>query len=211
MKNEKTGLFRAVPVADAAHNTGQVFYPRSTRRVPGNVPYLVDNLWEWLRPAHMPNRRFAAFASPTPELALASLSGPGVAFRVELLGDFYATKLAQLQNSPVNPHSQDAKFHRDCRALPRLLHDQLGHEFIAAGLKERQSIAALWTPCLAAGDVANLFISDARLLQIRRLLSESLGYWDDVELLGSPDFIPDPEGELLFEYPSGYRLLPLTA
>jgi hypothetical protein len=40
-----------------------------TRRPPSNVPYIVDNLWEWKRPEGYPNRRYSVFCSPSPEIA----------------------------------------------------------------------------------------------------------------------------------------------
>lgn len=54
-------LFRAIPasrLADAAIGIGR----QSTVRVHSNVPYVVDNLWESLRPKKMPYRRHAIYA-----------------------------------------------------------------------------------------------------------------------------------------------------
>ena len=45
---------------------------RNSVRLPVNVPYVVDNLWEHLRPGSMPSRRHSVYASPTPQQALAS-------------------------------------------------------------------------------------------------------------------------------------------
>ena len=66
-------LFRAIPSSQlVAAEKG--FRRQSTIRVPSNVPYVVDNLWESLRPKNMPSRRHAIYASPTPELALQNAS-----------------------------------------------------------------------------------------------------------------------------------------
>lgn len=66
-------MFRAVP-RDRWDPT-QRHVRQVTRRTPGNVPYLVDNLWEYLRSENFPSRRHAVYASPTPELALANATG----------------------------------------------------------------------------------------------------------------------------------------
>jgi hypothetical protein len=69
-------LYRAVPREN--FNPDVIGRAHATRRVPSNVPFVVDNLWEYLRPEHLPSRRHAIYASPTPELALqnASVAGP---------------------------------------------------------------------------------------------------------------------------------------
>lgn len=85
-------------------------------RIPSNVPYVVDNLWEWLRPEDMPSRRHAIYASPTPELALANASAalaPGeiyVACRVIVAPAHI--RVAQLA-------VRDAREHPDIRTVSR--------------------------------------------------------------------------------------------
>jgi hypothetical protein len=41
-------IYRAVSKTKEVKN--KLFVPHSTMRPPGNVPYIVDNLWEWARP-----------------------------------------------------------------------------------------------------------------------------------------------------------------
>jgi hypothetical protein len=79
----------------------------ATKRPPGNIPYLVDNLWEWKRPDGYPCRRSAAYASPQPYLAQDSGASGCTVFRVELMEGFL---LCQLQGY------KDSKFHPECKS-----------------------------------------------------------------------------------------------
>jgi hypothetical protein len=84
----------------------------TTSRAPGNVPYFVDNIWEWLRPEHMPSRRKAAFASPTPELAAMGANGSvDDAWQVELSENQKAVQITR------DPCPEDARFHGDVARL----------------------------------------------------------------------------------------------
>lgn len=70
--NEGRGIFRCVKgsIAEA-----MALHPyQRTMRPPGNVPYVVDNLWEWKRPERCADRRRSAFGSPRADLA--RKSGP---------------------------------------------------------------------------------------------------------------------------------------
>lgn len=96
--------------------TSLIVQPVTTSRAPGNVPYLIDNLWEWLRPADYASRRTAAFASPTTELAAAGASGSVQdAWGLELLDGQPAFQI----NGGKNP--ADARHHEDIRRLQRLV------------------------------------------------------------------------------------------
>lgn len=61
-------LFRAV--AQKHYEEGKIIQRNPGRRLPSNIPYLVDNLLEFARPQEKPSRRHSVYASPTPELAL---------------------------------------------------------------------------------------------------------------------------------------------
>src|SRR5699024_1257198 len=100
---------------------GAVIFARTTSRPPGNVPYVVDNLWEWKRPARLPCRRQAVFASPSADLARASGADGARVYEVDLVGEFAAAQTMGLD---------DSKFHPECRALPLLLQKQLGQTWI---------------------------------------------------------------------------------
>ena len=100
-------IYRAQALTDSLQ-AGGLQRPRTTLRLPSNVPYVVDNLWEFLRPDHMPSRRYSIYASPTPELARQNCSGSDqgqglCVYRLVIQGE---ALLAQL---PV----KDAREHAD--------------------------------------------------------------------------------------------------
>lgn len=108
-------LFRAVPesrLSDAP------YLRQATTRIPGNIPYVVDNLWEWLRPEQMPSLRHAVYASPTAELALNNASAHRhaderyIACRVVV--DPEVIRVAHLQ-------VRDAREHSDIRMVSKWL------------------------------------------------------------------------------------------
>jgi hypothetical protein len=84
--------------------------PKKTMRPPGNVPYVVDNLWEWKRPKGYPNRRCSVFANPDPETAGKSGAAGGTVFRVEFEGEF---NLCQLKDM-ASPNRLKPGFARAC-------------------------------------------------------------------------------------------------
>ena len=89
--SQPTDIYRATKNADPS----KISTPYPTRRQPGNVPYLVDNLWAWTRPEGYPDRRQSAYASPTPEQAKASaLEKDPTAYRVAFQGDYTLAQLA---------------------------------------------------------------------------------------------------------------------
>jgi len=61
-------IFRSVLLMNGVA-PDKLLCPDEIPRPPVSVPNLVDNLWEWARPEHFPSRRFAIFASPSPESA----------------------------------------------------------------------------------------------------------------------------------------------
>ncbi|MBM9536745.1 hypothetical protein [Desulfobulbus alkaliphilus] len=100
---KKLQLYRSVVLRDEQKDL--LFSSKETMRPPGNVPYIVDNLWEWQRPLTFPCRRFSAYASPTPELALQSGPKNGKVFRLEFLD---LPKIAHLKGYA------DSKYHPEC-------------------------------------------------------------------------------------------------
>jgi len=154
-----------------------------TMRPPGNVPYLVDNLWEWLRPNTMPCRRFAAYASPRSEDALKAIKNKpdGKAFPVEFLGEY---KLAQVNGI------DDSKEHPECTSLKKdilnLLKDvaKSGDKaWIDWDLEEKLQLGQLWMPCLRKKEINFLFENVPHLRDIRDALKAKIKYWNDVTLL----------------------------
>ncbi|MFQ5443368.1 MAG: hypothetical protein ACE5EK_02005 [Nitrospinales bacterium] len=195
-------LYRSI---DSEKKSDALYEYKSTMRPPGNVPYVVDNLWEWKRPEEYPNRRFSVFASPSQELANKSTSTEGYkAFRVELNGDF---KLAQLKENYC-----DSKYHPETKILKRnliaLVSEISGERWIDLDLKKKQEIGQLWIPCLRKKEISYLFDSIPLLKKIREQLYNKINYWNDVKTLSTDnDFPMNETGELFFEPFDGYRLL----
>jgi hypothetical protein len=106
-------LFRAIPSSRLA-DADKGFRGHSTIRIPSNAPYVVDNLWEFLRPKSMPSRRHAIYASPTPEFALqnasAALSDGDEYVACRVVVDPQKIRIAQLQVT-------DARYHSDIRLI----------------------------------------------------------------------------------------------
>jgi len=188
-------IFRALPTYKAI--TNDVLTPRSTARPPGNVPYVVDNLWEWARPSHMPCRRFAVYASSSPTLALTSGAADSRAFRVELPGRFKAAQL--LSNT-------DSKYHPECRGLRRWLIKQLGQSWIEESALARHALAPLWMPCLESAETDEVLKGADKLDS--RALAQEIHYWQDVRLIKTTDDIDPEAGEVFFEPLDGYWLIP---
>jgi len=94
--------------------------PYDTRRMPGNVPYLVDNLWAWTRPDGYPDRRASAYASPSADQAIESAGGDDVvAYRVVFDGEHNLAQLGDPRDKGFD--RSDARYHPDCRALKKLV------------------------------------------------------------------------------------------
>ena len=126
-------LFRAETASRFRPGTAQT--RRDGVRLPVNVPYVVDNLWEHLRPETMPSRRHAVYASPTPQQALGS--GTKADLVVSELCFSGEIKLAQLQVA-------DATDHPDIRAIGKAMQGWID-AFAAAG-GERDALAPLFLP-----------------------------------------------------------------
>jgi len=169
---------------------GRVFKKRGSRRPPGNVPYVVDNLWEWKRPEGFPNRRHSLFASPKPELArkYSQYGDNGVIYAVEPLGECL---LAQIKE-------EDARCHDDCRKLPRTLIRLLGEGWADKPVEEKNSIAAIWVPCLTKQEVEGLFETEP-LASIRQEIWDSITFWETTEVLTSLEPLPFEKGEIFLE------------
>ena len=203
MLKNNNEIFRAVSAnTDIKHPQAY----RYTMRPPGNVPYVVDNLWEWKRPDHYPNRRYSAFASPKKEKALTSAGENSIAYRVSLLGNY---KLCQLIGNKDFTNNEDSKFHPDCINLRKLLLSKLDQPWIDNDLHAKSDVGRLWIPCLRKEEVDTLFEKLDMLRKIRQEIFDSITYWDDVVLISQEEPIPDKTGEIFFEAFDGYRLSPI--
>lgn len=161
---------------------------KGTSRPPGNVPYVVDNLWEWKRPEGYPNRRHSVCANPSQELAKESAQNKGQLYRVEPKGHVL---LVQIE-------VKDAKFHKECKNLKKNLLELLGKDWVGKSIVEKNPIAALWAPCLSEKDVRGLF-SKEPLAAIRDEIWKSITFWDNAKLFIPGGPFPFENGEIFFE------------
>ena len=200
--SQPTNIYRAKRSVDNPYKS------RSTRRQPGNVPYLVDNLWAWTRPEGYPDRRQSAYASPTPEQAKASaLEKDPTAYRVAFQGDY---TLAQL-----GTEYPDAKHHPNCRKLKKEVRKALdgneGHfSWATRPAADKAPAGRLYYPCLTAEEVEDVFQSVDVLRAHRDAIRDAVTFWDDVTLIEG-DSLANDHGELFFTYPGGYTLDPINA
>lgn len=182
------------------------YFPRLTRRLPSNVPYVIDNIWEYLRPQDAPNRRHAVYASPTPALALANASGGGgarnnyVVCELVLCGP--ACKVAQLAVT-------DARLHPDIRNLINWLHQLLDDDFADQALDGKQSCATLFLPCATKEELGSFFQRGAWHRDLAERLEAVSTFWADARFSVSAA----SDGEMFFELqPSAFfRLIPFDA
>jgi len=162
---------------------------RSTRRVPGNVPYVVDNLWEWTRPEEFPSRRNCICVSPNPELArLAGGAIDGAIYKVEIKPPY---KLAQIS-------VPDAREHSEVKTLPKLLLNSLGKDWLNSSAEVKSSISLLWAPVLTKEEVAELFNNDL-LSSFKDGIQKSIHFWKTAKLLSIDDSWAFQKGEGFFE------------
>lgn len=191
-------IFRAVP--RAGFDPARVHTPHPGTRLPANVPYLVDNLWEFTRPDNMPSRRKSVYASPTAALALDGATGVGqaqdhfVACRVECR---YPPKSFQLSVA-------DARYHRDVKALQKAVHAKLGG-LGPASLEAKLALAPLFVPGMTRDDMQAAMAGNAALHDPVVELAALVTVWQDTPDTGA--------GELFFEIgaDNAYTLHPVRA
>lgn len=190
-------FFRAVPDdTDASKRHARL----PTRRLPSNVPYLVDNLWEYLRPAGKPSRRHAVYASPSVELAVenatASTSGGYVVYRLVF------ERAPAVMQLPVT----DARHHPDIRALQRIVHNALGGDFGSLALADKLAVAPLFLPSVSAAELEQAANDSPLVRGILEQAANASTFWT-----GGDTLDPASKGELFFELEddNGYTLQPL--
>lgn len=186
-------MYRAVPKASFDPNAR--FEALTTRRTPSNVPYLVDNVWEWLRPEHAPSRRHAMYASPTPELALENASAIGsdpskyVVCELEVSGP--GLVLAHLL-------VKDARYHDDIGKIVRHVTGAMGRSFGNMPLAEKTAHSALYLPGVSKEELSEYFESTDVAKQLATELRALSMFWQDASY--TPQ---DHNGEFFFEIPAG--------
>lgn len=181
-------MYRAVRQSTLDKNRHLTRLP--TSRVPTNVPYLVDNLWEYLRPADAPSRRQAIYASPVPELALTSAS-TGTDD-----DDAYVVCVVEIDD----PHCRiahlsvkDAKFHPDIKKVMRFASAFFPGLFAGNSAQQRLRYAPLFMPACPANELGPL-LERPELAELRAIAHEC-SLWNEASLHPRPG---DP-GELFFE------------
>jgi hypothetical protein len=104
---------------------------------------------------------------------------------------------------------EDAKFHPDCKKLPKTLLKLLGQQWVDSDVEEKQLAGKLFLPCLSSKDVDRIIDSIDLLKNNRSRLEESVTYWKDVRCLKDTEKITSP-GEIFFYSEAGYHLVPVT-
>jgi hypothetical protein len=194
-------MYRAVPKAD--FDPSKTYKASASRRAPSNVPYLVDNVWEFLRPDHAPSRRHSTYASPTPELALANASAvgadPSLYVVCEIVANVSDLCLAHLQVT-------DARLHEDIGRIVRYVAKAHGGHFTNMPLEQKAAHAALYLPGVSADELRAYFNLTLHGQDLMRELKKRSTFWRDASY--SPQ---SHNGELFFELKTGgrYRLKPL--
>lgn len=179
-------LYRAVPATRL--RPGEKIYRHEGRRLPGNVPYLVDNLWEYTRPHDGPSRRHGVYASPTPELALQNAIAGGLppsGYVACRLAFHYEPAVMQLTVS-------DARHHPDIRTLQQLVNRELGDR-AGAGLADKLALAALFLPGVTRQELADAMAAAPLLDDLVRKAAAAVTFWSI-----TPDQVAQ-DGELFFE------------
>lgn len=189
-------IYRAV--AKGKFKQGDIIGRTDGRRLPGNVPYLVDNLWEFCRPEHLPSRRHSLYASATPALALQNASAHApegyIAYRME-----FATPPAMYQ-LPV----PDARDHADIKVLQPCV-SRLLRKSGSATVAEKLAIAPLFLPGITKEELASAMVEHAVLREVVEEACKLVTFWTTDQATVAPD------GELFFELVDGntYTLEPI--
>lgn len=187
-----------MPIYRATRNPPGLVQGATTRRPPRNVPFYVDNIWEWLRPPNFPSRRISAFASPQAELA-ANSAGCHIdqAYRVALCDQQPVCQLVDVE---------DARHHRDINSLKRVVLSAFKPEWFSLPHTERGRGAALFLPCATAEEV-ELAMEDLGSSKAEAIRTAST-FWGECKLINSNDgdVSVDGSGEVFFE--GTYRLHP---
>lgn len=167
---------------------------RNSKRPPSNVPYLVDNLWEWVRPEGFPNRRHSVYACPTAELAKELGPKEGTVYKINIEQSSFKV-IAQLID--IN----DSKFHDECKELPKMILEvfkRINKEWLELPVDEKLILGKLYLPCLTKSEVEEIMNSEL-LLPHRQAIIDKIRYWNDVKLVDLNQSIPSQIGEIFFE------------
>jgi hypothetical protein len=185
----KNILYRGVSKKDY---TEKNILPLETKRVPSNIPYIVDNIWEWLRPDDMPSRRFSAYASPKRELAEKYANDSSVICKIEFSGEYKAVQVV---------FHEDAKYHPDIKHINKILLQELSSDWFNSDLNNKLCFP-LYLPSLDKEEVEEI-LSHYPLIK-ERLINEST-FWKSVEHIDKLNKLTT--GEVFFHAADGYKLV----
>jgi len=178
-------FFRAVPTAQ--YQPGVMLRRHPGRRLPSNIPYMVDNLWELTRPPERPSRRHAVYASPTAELALMyAVAGGAERSGYLACAMRFITTPAFMQLSV-----EDAKLHPDVLVLQQCVNRQLG-SWSALPLARKRELAPLFIPGVTRAELLEAMEESALLAEVVREAAKHVRFW-------WPQGAVAETGELFFE------------
>lgn len=193
-------FFRAVSKHSFIKN--KQYRRQETRRLPSNIPYFVDNLWEWLRPEGSPSRRHSIYASPTPELALANASAG------YLKQDEYVVCKLTFSTEPLTHQLRvpDAREHVDIKAFQKCLASVVGPDFGSLALADKMALAPLFVPGVAEHELSAAAGRSRTLSMILSEVHAVSTFWESAGHIDATS-----KGELFFELQSDntYMLSPL--
>ena len=182
-------IYRAVP--KKGFDEKKEYTPQMTKRIPSNVPYIIDNIWEFLRPDNMPSRRFSAYASPTPELALRNASSIGINPE-----DYIVCKVVFNQEKMKIAHInvEDARYHQDISTIMRHVIQSLGKEFSNMSINEKIEHSALFLPAISKEESETYFNRNEKSKILLNEIREISTFWKDAS-----HTLQNHNGELFFE------------
>lgn len=184
-------LYRAIPESDFKSDKIYKKHPQS--RLPSNIPYVVDNLWEFFRPEDNPSRRFAVYASTTIDLALSNASAyttdKYIAFELKFK---YSPKAMQLS-------VKDARYHTDIKKIQNKIHSYL----YACSFEKKEQVSLLFIPSITKDNLVEKMKNNTTLITLVDNLKNDVTIWQDT---------PDIDGEMLFEleHDNSYQLVSIT-
>ena len=188
---------------EASAPPGLVLGRLPTKRLPKDVPFLVDNVWEWVRarayPAY-PSRRYAVFAAAS--VAAARLWATNAAHVYEVI-------LPAGQRVAQHRLQEAIARHADLEKVQRMVSSVLQRSGWAdRPLADRLPQACLFAPGLDAAEVEAILSAWPEIGALRDELLERLTFWREVNLIPAAEARPEL-GEVFFEPgESGYGLEP---
>ncbi|WP_423680154.1 MULTISPECIES: hypothetical protein [unclassified Undibacterium] len=179
-------LYRAV--ARQLYEEGKIIRRNPGRRLPSNIPYLVDNLLEFARPSDKPSRRHSVYASPTPQLALQYAVAGGADRAAYLVCELRCKAPPAIMQLT----SQDAKLHTDVLHLQQFVNDRV-RDMSMSSIEDKLNLAPLCLPGVLKEELLAAMEKSPFLHSLVTDAAETVTFWNPAPQDVSPD------GELFFE------------